>query len=370
MNILLWTTAFPPAIGGLEHMVHDLAVRYSQLGHRVTVVDSGSDASGASRLHGDDWEISLHRVLCTRIERMEDISDQVAFRRLDELIADLRPDIVNVHFLGDQTPFALRLWEKHQFRLVTTAHGSDLNRLHAYREARQAAVCAIAKRADAFVACSKALVSVARNLGIVARRTVVIPNGAKSVFFGSGRCELDSSAKSHLFACGRLHSIKGFDILVRAYALLPKHDAPPLLIAGDGPERIALRELAQALGVETGIALLGNRHPSDIARLMQASRCFIAPSRNEGLPLVVLEAMASGRPVIASAVGGIPEVIESGINGLLVPPEDPEALALAICYYLQNPAVAEAAGRHGRALADAYSLNTAASDYLKLYADL
>jgi glycosyltransferase involved in cell wall biosynthesis len=136
-----------------------------------------------------------------------------------------------------------------------------------------------------------------------------------------------------LLALGRLHPNKGFDVLIRAIARVP---AAHLVIAGEGPERTALETLARREHVAGRVHLIGWR--TDTAALLAASTLFVCPSRHEPLGNVVLEAFSARRAVVAASVSGPAELIEHGRNGVLVPPEDPAALAGAISALLEDRA--------------------------------
>jgi glycosyltransferase involved in cell wall biosynthesis len=128
-----------------------------------------------------------------------------------------------------------------------------------------------------------------------------------------------------VLAVGRLHSQKGFDVLVRAAPSLQATDIRPVVaIAGGGPERVALSRMIEAAGVD--VRLLGDR--SDVADLLCAADVVVMPSRWEGWPLAAAEVLAAGRPFIATDVGGLPELV--GDAAVLVPPSDPAALAAAV----------------------------------------
>lgn len=129
---------------------------------------------------------------------------------------------------------------------------------------------------------------------------------------------------------GRVTDVKGHDILLTALAQMPADSRPWAVFAG--PEEVewgnSLRKLADELGVTENVRFLGPR--SNVGALMQACDVIAAPSRMEACPLVLLEAMILGRPVVAATVGGIPDVVQHGVTGLLIPPEDPTALAEAL----------------------------------------
>jgi glycosyltransferase involved in cell wall biosynthesis len=138
-----------------------------------------------------------------------------------------------------------------------------------------------------------------------------------------------------VLAVGRLAPVKGLDVLARAAEALPEAE---VAVIGEGPERARL--------AGTRLRLLGPR--ADAARLLPAADVVALPSRSEGFPQVPLHAMAAERPVVATRVGGTPEVVEDGGTGLLVPPEDPRALAEALRHLLATPALARRLGAAGR----------------------
>ena len=147
-----------------------------------------------------------------------------------------------------------------------------------------------------------------------------------------------------ILALGRLHPNKAFDLLIRALRVLPGVHA---VIAGEGPERAALQDLARTVGVTDRLHLLGWR--TDTAALLATADLLVCPSRIEPRGNVVLEAWSAGRPVVAAAVAGPRELIAPDRDGLLVPLEDPAALAEAIRSLRDDPIRAGVLARNGRA---------------------
>jgi L-malate glycosyltransferase len=147
-------------------------------------------------------------------------------------------------------------------------------------------------------------------------------------------------------AVGQLVEMKGQDLLIRALGRLDRGRDIRLLIAGDGPERIKLQRLAQALGVQEWVRFLGHCH--DVGAAYAASDIFAHSSRAEGFGLVLAEAGYFGLPVVATTVGGIPEVVEDGVTGLLVPPDDPPALAAALSRLIDDREYRQRLGRAGK----------------------
>ncbi len=166
---------------------------------------------------------------------------------------------------------------------------------------------------------------------------------------------------------GRLAPEKGIDLFLRAIALL--RPRPPLArfeIAGEGPERSRLQALIAELHLADTVTLAGSL--SDMPAFYTRLDLLVSASRQEGLPVALLEGMASGLPVAATGVGAIPELIENGITGLLVPPESPEALSQAIGSLLSDASLRHRLGAAGqRNVAEKFSAERMAEDYMEFY---
>jgi len=166
-----------------------------------------------------------------------------------------------------------------------------------------------------------------------------------------------------LLALGRLHANKAFDVLLRALASLPE---AWLWLAGAGPEERRLRRLARALGVQERVRFLGWR--SDVPALLAVCDILVCPSRHEPLGNVVLEGWAQARPVVAAAAQGPGALISDGETGLLVPTDDPPALAQALLRMIGDPALRERLAAKGRAAYEAeFTEATVVGRYLELF---
>jgi len=210
--------------------------------------------------------------------------------------------------------------------------------------------CAQAAMIDQYIAVSRGVKeNLCKDLGTPDSKVRVVHNGIRLTAFeraaNAGLRDKLTEGRDLpvVFTPARLHAQKGHTYLLQAAAQVP--DAI-FVLAGDGPERSALEELCLRLGLEDRVRFLGRRE--DIPELLATCDLFVLPSLYEGLPLSVLEAMASGKPVVATGVGGTDEVVVHGSTGKLVPPMDVTALAVAIGAMLRDQAMAARFGEAGR----------------------
>jgi glycosyltransferase involved in cell wall biosynthesis len=173
-------------------------------------------------------------------------------------------------------------------------------------------------------------------------RTIVIPN---AVDVAQHAPATHNGVRPLIVSVGRLAAPKDFSTLVRALALLPP-GAAGALVVGDGPDRAELEAEIASLELDERVELAGERH--DVPELLARANLFVLSSRSEGLPVSVLEAMAAGLPVVASRVGGIPELVADGETGILVEAGDADELAAAISRLLADPELRRSMGEAGR----------------------
>ncbi len=177
----------------------------------------------------------------------------------------------------------------------------------------------------------------------------VVPNVTGGLAVQPGSPDM-GEPPGYLLFVGRLRIRKGVEVLLEA--LREKHPKARLLIAGDGEHREALERKTAELGLGQTVTFLGRCDAGRVRGLLRGAAALVVPSTYEGMPLVVLEAMESGVPVVASRVSGIPEVVEDGRTGWLVAPEDPSGLARALAEVLNDPDEARRRGEAGRQRVD------------------
>jgi len=261
-----------------------------------------------------------------------------AERSLRRLLADgLQFDAIDAHYVYPDGVAAIRLGQIFGKPVVITARGSDLTQLPLYPRPRRMIKQAIAA-ADALVSVSAALGEALVELGAPPERVHVLRNGIDTVMFrptdrvaARARLGLDGPT---LISVGLLIERKGHDRTIAAMAELPGHH---LLIVGEGPERAALQALAERLGVADRVRLLGSRPHAELADYYSAADAMVLSSSREGWANVLLESMACGTPVVASAIAGNPEVVRSPAAGLVVENNTAAGIAAGVRRLLANP---------------------------------
>ena len=334
-------------LGGLERHVGALVKYLSREGAEVTLVTS--PPAGEARIP----DVHVESVPYRKIPWPRRSGFVVADRNTNYLlwnleagkrIHDMAMDIVHVE-AGAGFGYA-RTRESHRRPFVVQAQGLEEFKTHwlkraAYLPLRLATRYAV-KRAQKVIVPDRAMMEeVRRILSVPLDKTVLIPlaidleeierPSAESRAEITERWRLAGDAKV-LLSVGRLEAYKGFDVLAKALACVKKELPQPWVwvLVGTGPQEPALESLVGQLGLAQMTRFTGPVSDRDLATLYERADLFVHPTLFEGSSLVTLEAMAHGKPVIGTAVGGIPDKIEEGVNGFLIPPGDEEALAKAI----------------------------------------
>jgi teichuronic acid biosynthesis glycosyltransferase TuaC len=265
-------------------------------------------------------------------------------RLVAKLIRQTNIDVLHAHTVLPDGAAAVLLGHEFDLPVICTAHGSDVN-VYPFKNrfVRWASQWAL-RHVDCMVAVSENLKKAAIALA-GPREIAVVHNGADSGSFRTmvrrdarSRLKLDSTGKLVCFV-GYLRPEKGLEYLLEAFARLSQPDTR-LCLVGDGPLKQSLTALAQRLGIIDHCRFLGQRPHDEIPLWISAADCIVLPSLSEGFPTIVPEAMLCGVPIIATPVGGIPEVIRDGETGLLVPCRTPTALSQALRSLLSNQQLA------------------------------
>ena len=302
------------------------------------------------------------------------------YGRIHKLLCNLSPDIVHTRnrpALDMLAPAALAGVK----RLVHSEHGLDMlefsGKHRRYNVLRKLSRMVV----NRYIAVSGDLAAWLHNeIGIPQKKIALIYNGVDTDRFSPGASSLALPygflpADGFLVGTiGRLEPVKDQLTLARAFCrmleLQPElRQRARLLIVGDGALRTEIEKTLEAAGVSEVAWLPGFR--DDAADFYRVLNLFVLPSRREGISNTLLEAMASGLPVVATAVGGTPEILADGISGTLVPPEDVEGMSQALLRYANDRSTLERHGSEGRSLAlEKFSLQSMTRNYQKVYESL
>jgi len=335
MKILTTTTMFPnPANPTRGISVWRRTVRLAALCDLRAVAPS---LDGPVPPHEVVEGIEVVRTRWTRVPKLVFLNGyQFAWRvrRALGALDGFVPDLVDAHFLYPDGFGAVEVARRLGVPVVVSARGTDVNHLCQHWPFRPFARWVL-RNADHLVAVSAALRERMIEAGAAPERVSVIPNGVDTRLFHPAdrqavRAELGLGQHEQvLFSAGALVRQKGFDALIEGLARVRDGDLR-LYIAGSGPRRARLEHLAGRLGLAERVRFLGSLAPGEMARWYQAADLFVFGSWREGCPNVVLEALACGTPVVATRVGGTPELVREGRDGLLFEPRSPDAFAQAL----------------------------------------
>lgn len=253
-------------------------------------------------------------------------------------------DLIHAHSLVPEGFAAVLLGSEFNLPVVCTAHGSDVKVYPQRSRGMMMATRWALRRLQNLIAVSADLAQNINKL-VGERPCTVIPNGVDPERFrrygkSDARRQLGlAEDKKIVLFVGRMVPVKGLEHLLQAVVLLARQDLHLYLI-GEGELKPMLMTRASELGVDKQCHFLGYRTHDEVPLWLSASDCTVLPSLTEGFPTILPEAMICGSPMIATMVGGIPEVIVHGRNGMLVPPRDAAALALAISQVLDDESLA------------------------------
>jgi glycosyltransferase involved in cell wall biosynthesis len=349
--------------GGAQEHVYSLVTRMDPDRYDVRVV-SLSHGSSVRRLEKAGIEVSV----------IDEPDDRAAVGALADLLAPFEPEVVHNHMYRAEvvgTRAALLLGEQGCKRpaVISTIHSSRIRCVDDRVALRQ-----LTPLMDRLIAVSRAIEQKIREEGRFGAPVSLIYNGVDLQRYNHQQpcCTLHDDyripeSSPIVGVVARLEAEKGHRTLVDAWpVVLATHPDAWLLIVGEGSERNSLEAQAASLGISEKVVFTGRRE--DVPAVTAALDVAVLPSYREAQGLSVLEAMALSRPVVASNVGGIPEMIEDGVTGLLVPPGDCEALGAAIVRLLSDHPLADMIAKRGHDMVhDRFCIELMTSQIENLY---
>lgn len=360
MRVLHWVDCYPPFRGGTETVVERLATGMAARGHGVAVATGTHDAVPDRSCEAG---VAVRRLPFRKALEEQNAMALLQIRRdVSAMRAEFAADIVHLHFLGASGFFLLQTLASNPVPMVVTIHGG----LGACAGGERTLLGRLLKAADWITGVSDAMVAEAVRIDPnVAGRSSVIYNGDAT----EPRRERPDDPP-YLFFSGRHVETKGIDLAIGAMPhILAKHPQTRLVVASDGPLRPQLEALAGELGVADRVEFTGWIDDAQLKDLAARSLAVLVPSRShEGFGLVALEAALLSRPVISSAIGGLPEVVKNGETGLVLDELTSQAIADAALSLLDDPRRADELGRQAaERAARKFGLDRQIDEFLQLY---
>jgi glycogen(starch) synthase len=343
MRVLYWTDWFLPSIGGVEVFSARLLPALARRGHEITVV-AGHHREGLPE-ETDFMGVTVRRFLFHPVLAAHDV----------ERIGGL---------LGPSVLFHLETSRSKPSPVLLTMHSPVME-----DATRPDTLYGRALRSARWVNCNSQAVrtDLCQLMPELRARSSVI-------YYGMEPPGLEPRPRPReepvILGYGRLVPDKGFDLAIRAFqSVLHRFPRARLVLVGEGSERIALERLSRALGLAAAVEFTGAVRPENVPALLDAASLVVVPSRwDEPFGLVALEAALMARPVVATRAGGLVEVVEHDVTGLLVEKEDVVALAAAMVHLLTDPVTADRMGKTARLRArERFAWDRCVDEYEQLY---
>jgi len=339
-------------MGGLEKLLVELARHTDRRRFVLYFVSLGNRGVLAEEIEACGWPV-------TALERPAAFQPRL-FLELAALFRRWRIDVVHTH---DERP--------HIYGAIAGRSACVKEVIHTRHRGQNLAVSPrqalllrfVTTLTDRYVCVSRDSARLAALQGVSSRKLCVVWNGIDTTRFQAGRRSLEGP----VVTVARLSPEKDIETLLRAVALAARTSPTLCLeVAGDGPCMADLRRLTDELRLNGRVQLLGQVR--EVPQLLARAGVFVLPSRTEGISLTLLEAMASGLPVVTTRVGGNPEVVEDGVTGVLVPPGDPAALAGSLLRLWNEPEERRRLGNDGRSrVEEHFDIRRMVAKYQHLY---
>lgn len=322
------------AIGGAEILLYDLLTRIDRetfSPHLIMIYNKQE----APTLY-DDLEIPI-----IKLYRQPKTLGLKMVQQIVTYLKKHQAQIVHTHLFGGDTWGRIAAILANTPIIISTEHSINTNETLIHQVIKKILV----SKTNIVIAISEAVKNYSIRVDhIPSQKIKVIYNGIDLQKFQAQK--INKSPFPTLISVGRLHNQKGYEYLLKSMTIVKNHfPKVKLQIVGTGEEEQELKKIAQSENLENNVNFLGFR--KDVPRLLAQSHLFVLSSIYEGLGLVILEAMATGIPVVATEVGGIPEIITHKENGILVPSRNPEKLAEAIIKILEDKSLANKMVRKG-----------------------
>ena len=366
MKIALLVSGFPPQVlAGTEVATYNIATHLAKIGHEVHVITRLDEGLPRESTENGFY---IHRVRVINKRILESAS---FFINTFLVLRRIKPDLIHVQsILAVLHAFLAKLFLRKPF--VVYGRGTDIYLASRFDRLLYKLTLA---RADAVIAQTNDMKSAIQKL--YHRDVFVIPNGVDIDRFsrisrGKARIRLNIEANEKiLLFVGGLRPVKGVRYLIESMSIIKQRDRNiRLLIVGDGEQRRNLEKSTEKLNLGKWISFAGEIPSERVAEYLVASDIFVLPSLSEGFPLTVLEAMASGLPIVTTRVRGLPEIVKDNENGCLVQPKNPGQIAEKVLLLLENDDLRQRVSENNREKAKQYTWESVAKNLEEIYSEV
>ncbi len=371
--------SFLPHRGGSEIIAYELAKRIVRMGHSVvihTIQKEGTkkyeQIDGIEIFRFKDIRLfpKLSKITFGKIPSIFSFS---AIPSLFKLVKKIRPHIIHSHFLADTGLAAIIVGNILKIPVITSLLGKDIfDPIDPVPSKWHKSLVRLMETSSKVIACSRDQKWRAQAMG-VSSDINIIPHGVNTKKFVPP-IKVDIKKKLGIrgpmvLSVQRLHPRKGLNYLIDAIPIiLDEIPSAKFVIVGKGSEKIKIEKKINALRIENSVKLVGFVPESELHHYYANCDLFVLHSLYEAFGIVLLEAMACGKPVVATKCGGVPEVVINGKTGLLLPPRKPNELAGACIKILQNPEMKQKMGQNGlNRVLKRFSWDSIVKEYLKAY---
>lgn len=374
MKIAMATEWFLPKPGGVAIHTYELSKKLVEMGNEVHVITSRrKKISVTDKRHKFDG-LTVHRLCGLKYSSLDLLFNVFTPFKLKELFKEEKFDVVHGQHIFTPLPIAAttvaKIMHPRVECVVATSHsiydpGKEELMVRIWRRPLKGCL----GKADKLIAVNDTVAKAAAKI-VPKKKIVVVPNGIDTSVYSPRTKKRDLNVKGPVvMSTGRLVRVKGFEVLIKsAREILNDFPDAAFVIVGGGKTKKELADLTKKLGLEKNVRLLGERKPSEIPGLLAACDVFALPSLKEAQPRALIEAMACGKPIVGTKVGGVPNTIEDGKTGVLVKPGNARQLANAIKGLLSNKKLSRKLGRNARRVAvEKYSWDKVAKQTYELY---
>lgn len=363
-------SSYHPHVGGVEELVRQLARHQRKRGMYPVIATMRWPKDLPTEEDHDRIPVRRYSFRVAERRPRQALTAVLTRKAITRrMVADLRAfgvDLVHVQCVSANGWYALRAAQMLDVPLVVSLQGEltmDASAVYQRSSVLPNLLRELLLVADVVTACSSATLIEAE-----AFTGVDVGDRARVIYNGVSLSDFDvlpvKRPRPYVLGIGRLVPQKGFDVLLRAWSksALPDFD---LVIAGDGVARAELEQLAADLNVDA--VFLGAVTRRDVPGLFRGAQAFVLPSRHEPMGIVSLEAMAAGTPVVATRVGGVPELVHDGETGVLVPPDDVQALSAALQRVLRDADLRSRLAASASAHVERFDWSLITDEYLDAY---